>query len=182
MTWFGASLHAQGYARYSRSLIPDCWSLPLPRSCQLPSLLDRLPAPRSAGLARVRPLGFVVLLSWIVIPRLAISVLLATTLLVAAMPVSPRACILSNVASAKPCKAGCCANKTCCETSEKNTSTPSQSLVKTDAGQQLNAVCFTAVAMPLPAYEPTAKQSRFGLAAIIADPSARLAVLCTLLI
>ena len=134
------------------------------------------------GGSSCRPPVFVVLFSWIVIPRLAMSVLLATTLLVAAMPVTPRACILSNVASAKPCQAGCCANRACCETSEKNTSTPSQSLVKTDAGQQLNAVCFTAVALPLPAYEPMAKQSRFGLAAISADPSARLAVLCTFLI
>ena len=134
------------------------------------------------GGSSCRPPVFVVLFSWIVIPRFAISVLLAATLLVAATPVSPRVCILSNVASAKPCKAGCCANKTCCETSEKNTSTPSQSLVKTDAGQQLNAVCFIAVPMPLPTYEPAAMQSRFGLAALIADPSVRLAVLCTLLI
>jgi hypothetical protein len=108
--------------------------------------------------------------------------LLATTLLVATMPASPRSCILSNVASAKPCKAGCCANRTCCETSTNNTSTPSQPLVKADAGQQLNAVCFTAVAMPLPIYRPIAKQSRFGLAALIADASARRAVLCTFLI
>jgi hypothetical protein len=36
--------------------------------------------------------------------------------------------------------------------------------------------------MPLPTYQPTAKQSRFGLVAVVADPSARLAVLCTLLI
>jgi hypothetical protein len=53
-----------------------------------------------------------------------------------ATPLSARTCILSNVASEKACKPGCCANKKCCETSEKNRATPSQPLAKSGADQQ----------------------------------------------
>ena len=71
-----------------------------------------------------------------VLSRIAISFLVAMTLPVAAMPLSARSCILSNVASEKACKPGCCANKKCCETSEKNRATPSQPLAKSAADQQ----------------------------------------------
>jgi hypothetical protein len=62
--------------------------------------------------------------------------MVAAMLPVAAMPLSARSCILSNVASEKACKPGCCANKKCCETSEKNRATPSQPLAKSGADQQ----------------------------------------------
>jgi hypothetical protein len=62
--------------------------------------------------------------------------MVAAMLPVAAMPLSARSCILSNVASEKACKLGCCANKKCCETSEKNRATPSQPLAKSGADQQ----------------------------------------------
>jgi hypothetical protein len=61
---------------------------------------------------------------------------MAITLSVVAMPLSARSCILSNVASEKACKPGCCANKKCCETSEKNRAIPSQPLAKSGADQQ----------------------------------------------
>jgi len=62
--------------------------------------------------------------------------MVAAMLPVAAMPLSARSCILSNVASEKACKPGCCANKKCCETSEKNRATPSQPLAKSGADQR----------------------------------------------
>jgi hypothetical protein len=62
--------------------------------------------------------------------------MVAMALPVAATPLSARTCILSNVASEKACKPGCCANKKCCETSEKNRATPSQPLAKSSADQQ----------------------------------------------
>jgi hypothetical protein len=64
------------------------------------------------------------------------------TLSVTAMPVLARSCILSNIASEKACKPGCCANKKCCETSEKNRAIPSQPLAKSGADQQ-NVVAFS---------------------------------------
>ena len=72
----------------------------------------------------------------VVLRRIAISLVVAMTLLVAAMPLSARSCILSNVANEKACQPGCCANKKCCETSEKNRAIPSQPLAKSGADQQ----------------------------------------------
>jgi hypothetical protein len=117
-----------------------------------------------------------------VVGKVAISVLLTATFVVALLPVSARPCILSNVASEKACQPKCCANQTCCETSAKNTSAPSQPLAKTDAGQRLNALSFTAVTTPLPSYEPAAKRIQFDSVAVIAASSPQLAVRCTFLI
>ena len=71
-----------------------------------------------------------------VLSRIAISLAVAITVGVAAMPLSARSCILSNVASEKACKPQCCANKKCCETSDKNRATPAQPLDKSGADQQ----------------------------------------------
>jgi hypothetical protein len=68
--------------------------------------------------------------------KIVITLMVAMTLPVAAMPLSARSCILSNVASEKACKPGCCANKKCCETSEKNRAIPSEPLAKSGADQQ----------------------------------------------
>jgi len=76
-----------------------------------------------------------------VLSRTVISVIVAMTLPLGATPLSARACILSNVASEKACKPGCCANKKCCETSEKNRATPSQPLAKSGTDQQNIAAC-----------------------------------------
>jgi hypothetical protein len=72
----------------------------------------------------------------VVLSRIAVSLVVAMTLPVAAMPLSARTCILSNVASEKACKPGCCANKMCCETSEKNRTSPEQPLAKAGADQR----------------------------------------------
>jgi hypothetical protein len=68
--------------------------------------------------------------------KVVISLMVAMALPVAAMPLSARTCILSNVASEKACKPGCCANKKCCETSEKNRTSPEQPLAKSGADQR----------------------------------------------
>jgi hypothetical protein len=71
-----------------------------------------------------------------VLGKTVISIIVVMTLPLAATPLSARSCILSNVATEKACKPGCCANKKCCETSEKNRATPSQPLAKSGVDQQ----------------------------------------------
>src|SRR6266487_1417447 len=66
------------------------------------------------------------------------------TLPVTVTPLSARTCILSNVASEKACKPGCCANKKCCDTADINRASPSQPLAKSGADQQ-NIVASPAV-------------------------------------
>jgi tRNA pseudouridine-54 N-methylase len=73
--------------------------------------------------------------------------MVAMALPVAATPLSARTCILSNVASQKACKPGCCANKRCCETSEKNRATPSEPLAKSGGDQQNMVVSPSPIAI-----------------------------------
>jgi hypothetical protein len=82
-----------------------------------------------------------------VLSRTVISVIVAMTVPLGATPLSARSCILSNVASEKACKPGCCANKKCCETSEKNRATPSQPLAKSGADQQNTVASPSATAI-----------------------------------
>jgi hypothetical protein len=113
--------------------------------------------------------------------RIIISVAMAAALFMAPVGLAARSCILTNAASQKACQPSCCANKTCCATSPKNTAPPSQPLAKVDSGQQLSAICFAA-ALPLASCEVGADQFRFQAAAPLADSPPRLALLCTFLI
>jgi hypothetical protein len=113
--------------------------------------------------------------------RIVISMATATALFTAPVGLAARSCILNNAPSQKACQPGCCANKTCCVTSPKNTAPPSQPLAKADSGQQLSATCFVA-AVPLPSCEVGAEQFRFQAAAPSANSPPRLALLCTFLI
>src|SRR5438445_12703565 len=113
--------------------------------------------------------------------RIMISVAVAATLIAAPVSVSARSCILSNSPGEKACQSSCCANKTCCATSPKNTAPESQPLAKADSGQQLNATGFAA-ALPLSSCEVGAEQFRFQATAPLANSPPRLALLCTFLI
>jgi len=106
---------------------------------------------------------------------------MAAALFTAPVGFAARSCILSNASSQKACQPSCCANKTCCATSPKNTAPPSQPLAKADSGQQLSAICF-ASALPLSSCETGAEQFRSQAAAPLANSAPRLALLCTLLI
>jgi hypothetical protein len=106
---------------------------------------------------------------------------MAAALLMAPVGVAARSCILSNAPSQKACQPSCCANKTCCATSPKNTAPPSQPLAKADSGQQPSAICFAA-ALALSSCEVGAEQFRFQAAAPLANSPPRLALLCTFLI
>ncbi|PYK40370.1 MAG: hypothetical protein DME60_08185 [Verrucomicrobia bacterium] len=106
---------------------------------------------------------------------------MATALFTAPVGLAARSCILTNAPSQKACQSSCCANKTCCAISPKNTAPPSQPLAKADSSQQLKATGFVA-ALSLPGCEVGAEQFRFQAIAPSANSPPRLALLCTFLI
>jgi hypothetical protein len=110
-----------------------------------------------------------------------ISVAVATALFMAPASLSARSCIFSNAPDQKACQSSCCANKTCCATSPKNTAPPSQPLAKADSGQQLKAAGFVA-ALSYSNWEAGAAGFRFQAVPPSADSPPRLALFCTLLI
>jgi len=106
---------------------------------------------------------------------------MATALFTAPVGLAARSCILTNAPSQKACQSSCCANKTCCAISPKNTAPPSQPLAKADSSQQLKATGFVA-ALSFSSCEAAAEQFRFQAIAPSANSPPRLALLCTFLI
>ena len=110
------------------------------------------------------------------------SAVLAIALFVAPAQPSAASCILSNAPSEKACDAGCCANKTCCETSQKNTAPPVQPLAKSGSNQQNTVALPAAVVVALLNYAP-ATESPISLGAEwTAHSPAPLALICIRLI
>jgi len=107
---------------------------------------------------------------------------MTAALCTAPMANTARSCILSSAPVQQACKPGCCANKTCCATSSKNTAPASQPLAKADSGQQLSATCFAPVALPFSSCEAGTQQFRVHVTALSAHSPPRLALLCTFLI
>src|SRR5439155_16279939 len=118
----------------------------------------------------------------LMLSRIMISMTVAAAVFTAPVGRAARSCVLTNAPSQKACQPSCCANKTCCATSPKNTAPPSQPLAKTDSGEQLSATCCFAAALPLSSREIGAEQFRFQAAAPLANSPPRLALLCTFLI
>jgi hypothetical protein len=114
--------------------------------------------------------------------RIMISVAVAVALVAAPVASAARSCILVNAPSEKACQPSCCANKTCCATSPKNTALPSQPLAKADSDQQLNAACFATPALAFTSYEAGTDQLRFHATSLSANSTPRLTLLCTFLI
>jgi hypothetical protein len=77
--------------------------------------------------------------------RIIISMAMAAALFTAPVGLASRSCILPSAVSQKACQSSCCANKTCCATSSKNTAPTSQPLAKADSSYKLNA---TSIAVP----------------------------------
>ena len=73
--------------------------------------------------------------------RIMISVAMAVALMGAPMGFAARSCILVNAPSQNACQPRCCANKTCCVTSSKNTAPSSQPLAKNDSASATNTIC-----------------------------------------
>ena len=114
--------------------------------------------------------------------RIIVSMAMAIALLAAPVGVTARSCILVNAPSQNACQPNCCANKTCCATSPKNTAAPSQPLAKADSGQQLSAISSATATLRLASYNAGTEQFRFHAASLSAHSPPRLALLCTFLI
>jgi hypothetical protein len=106
---------------------------------------------------------------------------MAAALFTASVGLAARSCILSSAPSQKACQSSCCANKTCCATSPKNTASQSQPIAKGDSSQQLKATGFV-TALSFSSYEAGSERFRLEAAAPSANSPPRLALLCTLLI
>src|SRR2546426_12565742 len=91
--------------------------------------------------------------------RIIVSLATAAALFTAPVGLAAGSCILSSAPSQKACQSSCCANKTCCATSPKNTAPPSQPLAKGDSSQQLKATGFVA-ALSFSSCETGAEQFR----------------------
>jgi len=90
--------------------------------------------------------------------RITISLAMAVALMATPFHVSARSCIVFDTAMNKACQPACCANKTCCATSPKNTAPVSQPLAKSASAQQNIATLPSSVAFV--GLDPGARTSR----------------------
>jgi len=114
--------------------------------------------------------------------RIALSLLFAMAIVLAPARLSARPCVLINAPSEKACQPVCCANKTCCATSPKNTAPVAQPLAKSGFGPELNATgmpLFTAIN---PHFAPAPPHFAGCNAVPYAHSPPQLAALCTFLI
>jgi hypothetical protein len=113
--------------------------------------------------------------------RIMISMTLAVALAAAPARISARSCILSNTSTQKACQPACCANKTCCEMSHKNTSPPAQPLAKSGSDQENIATLPSPVAVAVLNYAPV-ESFVFSSADRAVHSPAPLALICIRLI
>lgn len=82
------------------------------------------------------------------------SLTVGLALVVATVRLPAATCIVTNTSDEKECRPGCCANRTCCETSPKHTGRPAQPLAKSGLDQQtvsaIPAIAAVALLMPAP--------------------------------
>src|ERR1700731_2697690 len=114
--------------------------------------------------------------------RIAIALALVVALTTAPFHVSARTCILSDSPVQKACKPGCCANKSCCATSKKNSAPISQPLAKNGSAPELNAACAVTLNALAPDCISLDRQPSLLRAQSCAIGSPQLTVLCTFLI
>jgi hypothetical protein len=114
--------------------------------------------------------------------RLALSFLLSMTVGLAPMPViSARTCIVTD-SNQKACVPKCCANKTCCATSQKTRALPHQPLAKSNTTSQADLPFSTMTAVVV--INPDLPIQQFVSAECASSnySQPRLALLCTFLI
>src|SRR6266404_9084030 len=113
--------------------------------------------------------------------RITISLAMAVALMAAPCHASARNCIVSDAAVGKACQPTCCANKTCCATSQK-AAPISQPLAKSVFGPELNATCVATAVVASPDCFSLDRHLSFARTSLCAAASPQLAVLCTFLI
>ena len=103
---------------------------------------------KESRISWIRLAAIVVLSGRVMFSRIAISVVLASALLLSGARLPAASCILSNAPSEKACTMTCCANQTCCETSHQRTGPPVQPLAKATSDQpNIATLCSTVVAV-----------------------------------
>jgi hypothetical protein len=115
------------------------------------------------------------------IVRLAFTFLFAASVVLAPMQMSARTCILRDSPVQKACLPNCCANKTCCATSQKTTAPPVQPLTKSGSDQQNIATLPSTVAIAI-LDEPATELSVFSSVSRSAHSPPPLALICIRLI
>jgi hypothetical protein len=113
--------------------------------------------------------------------RIITLVAMAVALIEAPVSLPARSCILSSAPVQQSCKPACCANKTCCATSNQHKSTPSQPLTKGDSSYKVNATPVALLVVP-PSLESGAQHFVFSTAASGAHSPPTLALICIRLI
>src|SRR5437868_3778260 len=114
--------------------------------------------------------------------RAGVSVLAMGALLLGVARLPSAQCILSNTPNEKACSGGCCANKSCCETSDKRTGLATQPLLKANFDQP-NIASFPATMLIVaPSNHGAQNLSAFSSAQFLAHTPAPLALICIRLI
>jgi hypothetical protein len=68
--------------------------------------------------------------------KIMASLIVGLALVAATVQLPAATCLMTNAPSEKACRPGCCANKTCCETTPKRTELPAQPLARSGVDQQ----------------------------------------------
>jgi hypothetical protein len=114
--------------------------------------------------------------------KLLLSVLTAALLGAATVRLPASPCMLMNTPSEKACQSGCCANKTCCETSHQRTSSPAEPLAKSSPTYQLAAIVAPVIQVFLPSKDLPRPRTVVLSRQSVGHSPARLAFLCSFLI
>ena len=114
--------------------------------------------------------------------KIALSLLLAMTIILAPAHLSARTCIFSSAPSEKACQPGSCANKTCCATSQENRAPVLPPPAKDDSSGKLIGTWATASTAILPIHPPAIQQVALANTAFRAHAPPTLASTCICLI
>jgi hypothetical protein len=68
--------------------------------------------------------------------QISVSVIIGAALFLGTIRLPAAPCVLTNAPSEKACTMGCCAYKSCCETSQHRTGLPTKPLAKSSSNQQ----------------------------------------------
>jgi hypothetical protein len=126
--------------------------------------------------------ALIVLGSSVMRSKIGLAVMVAIALIIAPMKLPAAACTMSSVASEKACESGCCANKACCETSQKKTPSPVQPLTKPGSDQQNIVFLPSTIAVATLQQDSTRQSCVFSSANHVAHSPAPFALICIRLI
>ena len=114
--------------------------------------------------------------------RVIVSLAMTAVVVTAPLGLAGRSCILSSAPAQAACKPRCCANKTCCATSNQHKSTSTQPLAKADSNYKVSATCVALLSAVPPSSESGAQAYLFSNAGSDAHSPPKLALICIRLI